>query len=79
MVPELQDWIEATFVAQTDGALARGISEGVSIGDSIMESESLFRTPVGKDLRGHVRRAGVLWRLQDMCMKGDLPWRPRSC
>lgn len=74
VVPELQAWLEKTFGGEPDQALLRGVSEGVALADGLMDSEPFLRTLVGRDLQGHVRRAAVMFRLRDLCLRGELPW-----
>ncbi|MEO7221074.1 MAG: hypothetical protein ABIY37_01235, partial [Devosia sp.] len=47
---------------------------GILLAEDLIENTPLLRTLVGKDLRGHIRRAGIMFRIQDLCLKGDLPF-----
>lgn len=69
-----QSLLDAAFPAQIDSAVVRGIQEGILLADAIIGSEPFLKTLVGSDLRGHLRRAGVLFRLHGMAMAGDLPF-----
>lgn len=74
MIAELQDWIEKTLPPAHDAVLLRGISQGVTLGDSAINDVPFLRTLVGLDLRGHIRRAAIMWLVRELCMKGDLPF-----
>ncbi len=67
MPKEPQEALEAAFPASSDVSLARGIREGISLADHLRDSEPLLCTAIGSDLKGHIRRAGIIWRLQDLC------------
>jgi hypothetical protein len=69
-----QERLEAAFTAVTDGEMIRGVSEGILLADDLVENTPLLRTAVGRDLRGHIRRAGVMFRLRDLSTRGDLPY-----
>lgn len=53
----------------------RGVREGVVLADDLAKSAPFLIAPVGKDLTGHLRRAGVLFRLHELCVSGDLPFK----
>ena len=74
MIAELQELIEASFPSSTDQVLVRGITEGIALADHLRSSDPILRTPIGNDLAGHIRRAGVMWRLQDLSIRGELPF-----
>lgn len=69
-----QEMLDEAFPASTDEAIVRGVSEGVFLADSTLESHNFLKSMVGHDLRGHIRRAGILWRLHEMAAAGDLPF-----
>ena len=70
-----QQQLDAAFPDSTDQNVIRGVSEGVFLADKILENEPILKSLVGQDLRGHVRRAGILFRLHDMSLNGDLPFQ----
>jgi hypothetical protein len=74
MIAELQELIETSFPSATDQVLVRGIKEGIVLADHLRSSDPILRTPIGNDLAGHIRRAGVMWRLQDLSIRGELPF-----
>ena len=63
------------FPPKTYANTVRGLREGIAVGDEAIKGIPIFDTPVGRDLRGLVRRAGVLHRIQQMCRTGDLPFQ----
>jgi len=71
----LQDALDAAFPPECDANLIRAVSEGIFLADSTMRSAGFLRSAVGTDIRGHVRRAGILHRIHEMAQDGDLPFR----
>jgi hypothetical protein len=71
---EFQKRLEAAFQPSTDGETIRGVSEGILLGDDLIENTPILRHAGGRDLRGHIRRAGIIFRLHDLCARGDLPF-----
>jgi hypothetical protein len=66
--------LETAFPSSADAETFRGISEGVLLADDLMNNTPLLKTLVGKDLKGHIRRAGVMFRIHGMSISGDLPY-----
>ncbi|MGY3620888.1 hypothetical protein [Bradyrhizobium sp. USDA 10063] len=71
---EFQRRLEAAFNPGTDGETIRGVSEGILLGDDLIENTPILRHAAGRDLRGLIRRAGIIFRLHDLCERGDLPF-----
>lgn len=71
---DCQKRLDLAFYPETDGEMIRGVSEGILLADDLVENTPILRTAVGRDLRGHIRRAGVMFRLRDLCTRGDLPY-----
>jgi hypothetical protein len=71
---EFQSRLEAAFRPATDGETIRGVSEGILLADDVIENTPILRHAGGRDLRGHIRRAGIIFRLHDLCERGDLPF-----
>ncbi len=69
-----QSELEAAFPASTDAAVILGVQQGVLLANAALENELFLATPVGRDLRGHLRRAAVLFRIHELCKAGDLPF-----
>jgi|tagenome__1003787_1003787.scaffolds.fasta_scaffold20913880_2 hypothetical protein len=71
---EFQKRLEAAFRPIADGETIRGVSEGILLADDVIENTPILRHAGGRDLRGHIRRAGIIFRLHDLCERGDLPF-----
>lgn len=69
-----QSQLEDAFPASTDAAVILGVQQGVLLANAALENELFLSTPVGRDLRGHLRRAAVLFRIHELCKNGDLPF-----
>lgn len=74
MIQELQNLVEAYFPASADKSLVRGITEGIALADQLRASEPMLSGLIGRDLLGHLRRAGVISRIQTLCDRGELPF-----
>jgi hypothetical protein len=53
----------------------RGVCEAVKVADAVRRSTPFLSTNVGNDLRGFLRRAAIMWRLQLLCKTGELPFQ----
>lgn len=69
-----QDQLDEAFPPSSDANIIRAVTEGVMLADKTLDNEPFLKTLVGQDLRGHVRRAGILYRLHQMATAGDLPF-----
>lgn len=74
MNDDLQLRLAEAFPAETDAPLIRAFREGVLLADGLLDSEPFLQTLTGRDLRGHLRRAGILHRVFEACRVGDLPF-----
>lgn len=74
MDEKLQQRLEAAFPASTDTGIVRAVGEGILLADDLIANTPLLKTLIGKDLKGHIRRAGVMFRIHGMCATGDLPF-----
>lgn len=54
--------------------IVRGLGEGIGLADDVRKNTPFLSNLAGKDLRGHIRRAGIMFRLDQMCRHGDLPF-----
>src|SRR5258708_19295282 len=70
---EFQRRLEAAFQPIADGETIRGVSEGILLADDVIENTPILRHAGGRDLRGHIRRSGIIFRLHDFCEKGGPP------
>ena len=75
MSDELQERLQNAFPSDTDQHVIRGVREGILLADGILDNEPFLKTMLGRDLRGLLRRAGVLFRLNGLCVAGDLPFK----
>jgi hypothetical protein len=55
--------------------LIRGAREAVKMADAVRRSTPFLSTDVGSDLRGFLRRAAIMWRVQTLCKTGELPFQ----
>jgi hypothetical protein len=74
MEPSFQEQLENAFPAESDGNMIRAVRQGLLLADHAIESEGFLRNLVGQDLRGHLRRAGILFTIHDMAAVGDIPF-----
>jgi hypothetical protein len=70
----LQELLDEAFPASTDAQVIRSVQEGILLADAVISSEGWLRGLMGHDVRGYLRRAGILSRLHDACKAGDLPF-----
>jgi hypothetical protein len=54
--------------------LARGVGEAITIADKVRRSTPFLSTLVGRDQRGMLRRAALMWRIQMLCKSKELPF-----
>lgn len=74
MITELQELVEAKFPASADESLMRGINEGIALADQLRLSDPILSGLIGRDLVGHLRRAGIIHRIHALCERGELPF-----
>lgn len=70
----LQERLDAAFPASADVVLVRTVRQAILLADDLLENQPWLRNPVGRDVRGHVRRAAILSRVHAACIAGDLPF-----
>lgn len=68
------DLLEAAFPSATWSTIVRGQREGIALADDVRSNTPFLATLLGGDLRGQIRRLGVMYRLQELCKVGDLPF-----
>lgn len=78
MDDSFQSRMIAAYPETTWPTIVRGIGEGVRIADEVLRSTPFLSTAVGRDLRGFVRRAAIMWRLQTLCRGGELPFQAKE-
>ncbi len=69
-----QELLDEAFPREADASVIRGVTEGIYLADTTLESAGFLKSLVGQDLRGHLRRAGMLYRLHQMAQMGDIPF-----
>src|SRR5437879_4771491 len=74
MADELRKLLEVAFPPATDAEVVRGVTEGVLLADDLIKNTPMLRHLGGYDLRGHLRRVGIMFRIHDLCQRGDLPF-----
>lgn len=74
MDTHLQERLRAAYPAESDGMLIRALQEGVALADDAVSGLAFLRTAAGQDIRGFLRRAGVMYAINEYCMRGDLPF-----
>src|ERR1700737_3739059 len=74
MSREYRKVLVAAYPQSTWPVLARGMREAITIADGVRKSTPFLSTLVGSDLRGVMRRAAVMWRIQMLCKSGELPF-----
>lgn len=75
MVTDFRAQLISAYPEETWPVLARGVREAVRIADDVRRSTPFLSTLVGRDQRGMLRRAAVMWRLQALCKSGELPFK----
>lgn len=74
MDTDFQKLLDEAYPPSADAPVIRGVMEGILLADKTLENEPFLASLVGKDLRGHIRRAGILFRLDELAKKGDVPF-----
>lgn len=74
IVPGFQDQLITAFPEGTWNNIVRGIKNGIILADSIINSTPFLGSAPGYDIRGLIRRVGVLYKIKEMCSAGDLPF-----
>ncbi len=74
MSQEYRNLLLQAFPETTWPTLTRGIREAIKIADDIRLSTPFLTTLVGRDLRGHLRRAALMWRIQMLCKSKEIPF-----
>lgn len=69
-----QDMLDEAFPATADPNVIRAVAEGIMLADKTLDNEGFLKSLIGQDLRGHLRRAGILFRLHEAAKVGDIPF-----
>lgn len=73
-VVSFQEQLDEAFPPDTDVSLVRSISQAIMIAGDVMDHEPFLKSLIGSDIRGHIRRAAVLFNVHESCQAGDLPF-----
>ena len=73
-MPDYHEVLNSAFPESTYNNTIRAIRGGIALGDEAVKVLPFLDTPVGKDFRGLMRRAAVMFRLHEFCKAGDLPF-----
>ena len=69
-----QELLEKAFPADTDLMLMRSVSQAIRLAGDVMDNEPFLKSLIGGDIRGHIRRAAILFSVHESCKVGNLPF-----
>jgi hypothetical protein len=69
-----QEQLDEAFPPDADAALVRCVSQAIMLASDAMANEPFLNSLIGADIRGHIRRAAVLFNVHESCRAGDLPF-----
>lgn len=75
MSDEFEAELRGAFPANTDVAVIRTLSTGVSLADDMRRNTPWLMTNIGDDHRGLFRRAAAMWQFRQDCIAGNLPFQ----
>jgi hypothetical protein len=75
MADDFQSRLLTAFAENTWPVLTRGVREGIQIADDVRRSTPFLSSLVGRDQRGMLRRAGIMWRIKALCDAKELPFK----
>jgi hypothetical protein len=67
--------LDRAFPYETYANTLRALKQGIANADATIKGTPLLNNPTGQDLRGLIRRVGILQQFDRMCKAGDLPFR----
>src|SRR5690242_19946105 len=73
-IPVIQDRLRIAFPPSSDVMTVRAIGEGIRLADDLIANTPLLNNFIGRDYRGLIRRAGVMFSFDAACARGDLPF-----
>jgi hypothetical protein len=74
-IQAIQDRMRAAFPPTADAMAVRTIRQGVLLADDLILNTPILNTLIGRDYRGLIRRAGVMFSFHEACARGDLPFK----
>lgn len=69
-----QEQLDVAFPPDTDAVMVRVVSQAIALVGDVMDHESFLNSLIGNDIRGHIRRAAVLFSVHESCQAGNLPF-----
>lgn len=75
MSEEFDGLLRTAFPEPTDKEVVRVVSEGVGLADDVRRNTPWLLNLIGADLRGTLRRAATIFRFEQACREGRLPFR----
>lgn len=75
MDPTIERDLVSAFPPSTYAMTLRAVREGVILADDSLKSCRYLDAITGRDLLGHLRRAGIVFRMHELCVAGDLPFK----
>src|SRR4051812_42692924 len=69
-----QEQLDEAFAPGADATLVRVVSQAIVLASEVMDHEPFLKSLIGSDIRGHIRRAAVLFSVHESCQAGDLPF-----
>jgi hypothetical protein len=70
----IQNALVEAFPVSSHAMTLRAVREGIVLADDFLTSAPFMASPLGLDLRGQVRRVGIMFRIHEMAVAGDLPF-----
>jgi hypothetical protein len=58
--------------------MVQGLREGIRQADRLIDNTPMLRSAFGLDLRGHIRRIGILYQFQESARLRELPFRAEA-
>jgi hypothetical protein len=75
MIQEINERLLRAFPATTDKMVYRTAKSGILLADDLVKNVRFLNNLIGRDLKGHIRRAGIMYQFHKACQEGDLPFK----
>jgi hypothetical protein len=69
-----QQLLDEAFPSSTDLSMMRTVAQAIALAGDVMDNEPFLKSLIGADIKGHIRRAAVLFSVHKSCQAGDLPF-----
>lgn len=66
--------LREAYPETADPSVLSAINVGIALADDAISGLPFLRTVIGRDIRGFLRRAGVMHAIQEFARRGDLPF-----